>query len=334
MAPDLDLEIWRHSPGCGGVYLDGPFNFYTLRLTASVPVSISVAGRDLGYPADPLTFPIYVVPSERAFVQVTLQQGDVPLPGQALTIQKYSGGAFVPYASLTTDAAGHASFTADRPNTEAIPDTYSVTYAESGVDCSAVPTPAGCHVAVATVVGSCVSGLGDIDGNGFFSAGTRAGFLTVSAVSPSHTWVGTAPAHVQFTNVNFLGTWTGTQTCNPASVVTTDAGTIAGSTFATCTASGATLTVVDCGIPDGGCGAVDPLDQLSLQYEPCNNFNHNGQAKDLAVQSEPVTGRADDLFFSVVDIDGGTITIRGDFTISGPPNEYFLQRDFTLSKPW
>ena len=364
VTPDLDLELWRDSPGCGGVYLTGPFKLYTLQLKATAPISLAVAGRNLGYPADPLTSPVNVVPFDRAFVQATLQHGDLPLSGQALAVQKYSNGAFAPYASMITDAAGHASFTGDRP---AAADTYSITYAETGADCSAVPRPAGCHVAIATVLASsgvavsgpsgvpkggtaqftakvlagsdqsvnwAVSGLGSIDGNGLFSAGARAGFLTVTATSPTHTWVGTAPAHVQFTNIDFLGSWTGPQTYNRATAVTTDAGLVAGSTLATCTATSATLTVRDCGIPDGGCGALDPVDQLSLQYDPCNNFNHTGQAKDLGVQSDPITGRADDLFFSVVGIDGGTITIQGDFTISGARNEYFLQRAFTMSKAW
>ena len=368
VAPDLALEIWRDSPGCGGVYLTGPFKLYTLKLTATVAVSLSVAGRNLGYPGDPLTpSPVNVVPFERAFVQVTVQHGDIPLPGQAVAIQKYSASAFIPYASLSTDAAGHASFTADRPASADIPDTYSATYAESGADCAAVPRPAGCHTAFITVLASsgvavsgpsgipkggtgqytakvlagadqavnwAVSGLGSIDGNGLFTASARPGFLTVTATSPSHAWVGTLPAHVQFANVDFLGKWTGTQTYNPATVVTTDAGLIAGDTLANCTAPGATLTVFDCGLPDGGCGAVDPVDQLSMAYVPCNNFNHTGQAKDLAVQSDPVVGRADDLSFSVVGVDGGTITIKGSFTVSGARSEYFLQREFTMSKPW
>lgn len=369
VAPTLDLEVWRDSPGCSSLYLSSPFKLYTLHLTATVAVSLSIGGRNLGYPGDSPASPLMVVPGERAFVQVLLQHGDIPLPGLAVKVTKVSGTTSTPFVSLITDASGKASFTGDRP-AENAQDTYLATYGENGADCSAVPRPAACHDAALLVYAASgvavsgptntdkgstgqftaavqagadqtvtwtVSGLGSIDAKGLFTAGTKAGFFTVTATSTAHPWLGTAPSLVKFSNVDFLGHWTGTQTYDPATLVATDGGLIAGSTTATCTAAGATLDIVDCGIFDGGCGAVDPVDQLLMTYDPCNNFSHTGQSNGYGAVSDKVVGRADDLSFSVVDVDGGVIAIKGDFTVSGNGtfgSNYYLQRSFKMSKPW
>ena len=370
--PNLDVEVGRESPGCGGLYGAGLVKLFTLHLLANVPTKLALAGRNLGFPADALVpAGVSVVPGEHAFVQATLTHGDVPLKGSVVLVQKLNSAlsppAYAWFATLTTDAAGNASFIADRPSTS---DYYRAFYSENGADCPIGPATANCHLSAIFVSASSgievsnsggaapkngteqftakaqagsdnrvtwtVTGGGSIDANGLFTAFNIAGDWSVKATSvPYPAWSGTARAHVIFTNLDYVGTWSGTQTYDPTTVVLTDGGTIWGLPLADCTGSAATLTVLDCGLAAGGCGTVSGIDQLKFDYTPCNNFEHVGQSNDTSAVSDDVPYYGDKLDLFVDGIDGGTITIKGSFKITGGAfSQYSLSRYFTMSKAW
>jgi hypothetical protein len=282
--------------------------------------------------------------------------------------------ADVNVATLTTDGQGVATLTVDRP-AEGTSDLYFAFWSQDGRDCpdpytSTVASPSQCHganiyvqPAVGVMVGGggasvdkggtykftatvgagtdqsvnwSVSGLGAIAADGTFTAGQVAGDFTVTATSATASRLsGAVTARVKLSNVDYVGTWTGTSTVlgDPASHLVTGAdGTVygAGYPMTDCDIGSMMLEVAE------GDGMSAPIGKLWIHFNPCSGGTLVGQANDLYFYAGSPYVLCDNYVQTsqVTYTSGsGATTMHGIFEIfncGGNPS--WLSREFWLTK--
>ena len=180
-----------------------------------------------------------------------------------------------------------------------------------------------------------VSGLGTISATGLFTAGSEAGEFTVTATSAAHPQLtGQTFGHVRLTNIDYVGTWTGTQAVVDAQ---TQLGTdVDGVTYVSeykpasqCTATDPVLTVIE------GNGSNAPVGKLYVHYGPCSGGVTIGTSSDTTLTSSQGTGNVCQTALEAYNttIVGGVVTMHGYFHVYDPIMCLtWMTREFTLTR--